>query len=409
MFREVNRSRMSRTGSFGSVDSPWMVFPFATLPAWRPSECSQHSQVPEPGPRPHYSRERKYVSEPRFAVLRFPECYIEVIVNLDIRANAVSRLAAYFSLKYYLLRSDERIGWLSQGRRVIPDGGPLFPPTPLRRLTTPCTPCACVREPLRCSAAGMTRPMEGGISHLSVSSLMVSPSAGLTTWIGVLLRLEEDIFTDRPVKLLIRSPTQTHLIYKAKNCDGLEEGECWPSKFGGLFMGYKGFTWDETALTYMGEKGTEEWKHSCFDGSAREYETGIVVEEDPSRQPNLTACARSIAELMKNHFEVFKYMGHSEEELFIGAVNDLLLAREPPRPLERFPLSRWKDTAEQGTSRSKLSEHVFIRSSLSSLTIISLTARIRFQCARNLLDWLASTMLSWSMFSKRTLKRLSCL
>lgn len=236
-------------------------------------------------------------------------------------------------------------------------------------------------------------------SYSSTSSLMVSLSAAFTSWIGVLLRLKEDIFTERPVMLLLcdwrrRVHPSHRLIYRAKDCDGLERVDCWPSLFGDLFIGHKSFSWHRKLWSYLRREGMKEYQDSCFNVSNRITDTGTLADSNPNRRPNLTACARSIAGPMKNHFEVFKYVGLFETELYIGAVGQRSLANKPPRSLEPIPLSQYKEMAEGGKSRSELSQHFFICGS-RCLTIISLTASIGFQSARNPKDSLASSMLSW--------------
>lgn len=142
-----------------------------------------------------------------------------------------------------------------------------------------------------------------------------------SAYFSLLVRLEEDIFTQRSLKVLLFADLGCALVYKSDECDAAMP--CFHSAYGSLVVRSKAFKWDKS----LDSSVSDQWKWSCFRKSDYSDGTTFRLDRDSSRQINLNNCSRSLGEVMKNHFKVDRYIGVSSEEIYVmsnlGAVDDI--------------------------------------------------------------------------------------
>lgn len=166
-------------------------------------------------------------------------------------------------------------------------------------------------------------------------------------WFHLLVKLNVDMFTRRPFKLLTIDGTETKVFNRSTNC--MNYDQCWKAPYRFLLVGSKEFKWNRTTTSRLGNENT--WRDSCFSASARINESGIIVQPDKGRQPSVTACAKSIKKLMKDYFHAYDYLTYGRRELvFIAPDEDFteLFKAHQPGNREEIRLDELRTVGDKG-------------------------------------------------------------
>lgn len=151
-------------------------------------------------------------------------------------------------------------------------------------------------------------------------SSMPHRSADFAEYFSLYVRLEEDIFTQRPIKLLIFERFDAVLVFRSEKCDG--QKQCIRSSHGPFVVRQKEFKWDEN----LDRAVPDQWKWSCFrkneSRSDIEHFRGgktIQLARNISRQIDLANCSRSLKKIMNDYFGVDSHMNAYAEEIYVSA------------------------------------------------------------------------------------------
>lgn len=175
-----------------------------------------------------------------------------------------------------------------------------------------------------------------------------------------MMNLKEDIFSEKPVKLLRMSKGYHEVTHRSSNCVGYDH--CLNVSNGALFVGTKVFEWDETAISKLRKESPSA--ELCF-GPGKVSETTSMKGEF-----NVSSCAYSIKKFMEGHFGVYKYMGVNPETVYIlSSEAHLEKALDTSNvPEKDIQSSRVILFGDQGRVRSKLTvyDSIFLTNALET-------------------------------------------